>query len=181
MKPLLAAILSLAVASTCLAAELRGKVVAVVDGDTIDVLDETNATHRIRLNAIDAPEKGQAFGTKSREALADKIAGQSVLIEWIKRDRYGRTLGTVTFDGRDINAEMIQDGWAWHYREYSKSKSLQACEDAAREKRCGLWAGVGADSPVAPWEWRKAKKKVNQSSDAPAVFPVQPVLRLRWS
>lgn len=167
MKPILAALL---LVSSVNAAELRGKVVKVSDGDTITVLDSGNVQHKIRLNAIDAPESKQAFGSKSREALADKIAGKTVAVEWAKRDRYGRILGTVRIDGRDINHEMIADGWAWHYRTYSKSKTLQAAEDAAREQNCGLWAGVGADAPVAPWEWRKAKR-INRSSVAPAGFP----------
>ncbi|MCE9533787.1 MAG: thermonuclease family protein [Planctomycetes bacterium] len=74
-----------------------GKVVGISDGDTITVLvDKT--THKIRLNGIDAPESGQVFGTKSKQALGDKVFGKEVKIEWNERDRYGRIIGEVFID-----------------------------------------------------------------------------------
>lgn len=156
MRPVLTALLTLTLLSNTHATELRGKVVKASDGDTVTVLDADNVQHKVRLNAIDAPEKGQAFGSKSRDALADKIAGQQVVVTWSKRDRYGRILGTVCIDDRDINAEMLSDGWAWHYREYSKSKTLQSLEDSARDAKRGLWADA---EPVPPWEWRRTRRK----------------------
>jgi endonuclease YncB( thermonuclease family) len=76
-------------------ADVSGRVVAVTDGDTIKVLDADNAEHKVRLTGIDAPEKGQPYGTASRNHLASMVAGKEVKVESIKSDRYGRVLGKV--------------------------------------------------------------------------------------
>ena len=72
---------------------LTGTVFKVVDGDTLHLLAGNNTRHKIRLAGIDAPERGQAFGTKSKEHLATLVAGERVDVEWSKRDRYKRSLG----------------------------------------------------------------------------------------
>ena len=136
--------------------ELRGKVVSVADGDTITVLDSENVQHKIRLQGIDAPEKKQAFGTKSKELLSDKVAGHEVVVTWKEKDRYGRILGEVMVGRRHINLEMVQDGMAWHYVQYSKSKELTAAETLARAAKRGLWADT---EPMPPWEFRKLERK----------------------
>ena len=58
-------------------------------------------------------------------------------------------------DGIDVNAMMVRSGFAWHYKAYNKSEELAAFEVAAREAKVELWAGVGDQVPVPPWEWRK--------------------------
>ncbi len=136
--------------------DLRGKVVSVADGDTITVLDSENVQHKIRLQGIDAPEKKQAFGTKSKEALSGKIADQEVVVTWKEKDRYGRILGEVMVGRRHINLEMVQDGMAWHYVQYSKSKELTAAETSARAAKRGLWADT---EPMPPWEFRKLQRE----------------------
>ena len=138
------------------AGELRGKVVSIADGDTITILDAEKVQHKIRLDGIDAPEKGQAFGTKSREALGRKVHERDVRIEWEKRDRYQRIIGKVYVDSRLINREMVSEGMAWRYVKYSKDPELIRAETEAREAKRGLWADK---SPVAPWEWRKTEKE----------------------
>lgn len=90
-----------------------GKVVGIADGDTFTVLlDKTQ--HRIRLNGIDSPETGQAFGTKAKQALADKVFGKEVKVVWTERDKYKRILGDIYLDDRWINKEMVGEGFAWH-------------------------------------------------------------------
>src|SRR6516162_9974120 len=84
-----------------------GKVVKIADGDTITVL-HNKTQHRIRLEGIDAPEKGQAYGAKARQTLADKIFGQKVRVDWTKRDCYGRIIGRVYLGERDISLEMVK-------------------------------------------------------------------------
>ncbi|MDQ3685443.1 MAG: thermonuclease family protein [Acidobacteriota bacterium] len=101
---------------------LAGKVVAIADGDTITVLDASNAQHRIRLTGIDAPESRQAFGTRSQQHLADLVFGNQVTIEYDKQDRYKRTLGKVIVGGRDANLEQIKAGMAWHYKYYENEQ-----------------------------------------------------------
>lgn len=81
---------------------LLGKVVKVIDGDTITVL-VNHQEMKIRLNAIDAPERGQDFGQKSKEALADLVFGKDVRIETHGKDRYGRTIGDVYVGGTFVN------------------------------------------------------------------------------
>src|SRR5690242_12545637 len=74
---------------------LTGRVVRIADGDTITVLDATNAQHRIRLQGIDAPESHQAFGTQSKKNLSNMIFDQEVTVEYEKTDQYGRIVGKI--------------------------------------------------------------------------------------
>jgi len=73
----------------------EGRVVAVADGDTLTVLDSNNLQHRIRVSGIDAPEKGQPFGDRSKQSLANAVMGKAVRVDWNKQDRYGRYVAKV--------------------------------------------------------------------------------------
>ena len=127
---------------------LSGKVVSVHDGDTITILTEKEQI-KIRLFGIDAPELKQAYGKKSKQFLSNLIAGQIVEVKENGNDRYGRTIGTISLNGEDINAQMVENGYAWAYRRFSKKYAPQESETKF-EKR-GLWR----DDPIPPWEWRK--------------------------
>lgn len=134
--------------------DITGECVAVSDGDTIKILvDEEQIT--VRLASIDAPEKKQPFGTKSREHLAKLVFRKECVVEVTGKDRYGRKIGKVRVNDVDINSRMVEDGFAWQYKQYNKSKELEQIERDAREAKRGLWADK---DPVAPWEWRKAQK-----------------------
>ena len=135
--------------------QLYLKVVGVHDGDTITGLDEDQKQFKIRLDAIDAPELGMAFGQASRKALSEKVLGKQVEVIVKTKDRYGRTVGHVLLDKRDVNLEMIEEGMAWHYTHYDHNKRLAEAEQEARGDRIGLWSDP---NPVSPWDWRKAKK-----------------------
>ncbi len=136
---------------------LTGHVVKVTDGDTITVLDVSKTQHKIRLAGIDAPEKKQAYGEASRKHLASLVAGQTVTVNWTKRDKYRRIVGVVIFNNLDVNLEQIRNGYAWHYKEYEREQSpadrkvYADAELEARTKRVGLWQDK---NPVPPWEWR---------------------------
>jgi endonuclease YncB( thermonuclease family) len=137
--------------------ELVGKVVHVADGDTLTVLDARKTEHRIRLHGIDAPEKRQAFGTKAKEALAAKVHDQTVQVRWHEKDRYGRIVGDVYLGNRNINVEMVREGFAWWYRSYApKSQVLEEAEAAAKQERRGLWHDR---TPEPPWEFRKKERE----------------------
>jgi micrococcal nuclease len=155
----LAAVALLIAATPALAAkphyEIAGEVVAIADGDTLTILDESRTQHKIRLAGIDAPEKAQAFGTKSRENLAAKVFRQTVRIEVIDVDRYHREVGRIYLADRFINMEMVRDGFAWRYVQYDKPGEFTDAEADAREHRRGLWADA---DPIPPWQWRKAKR-----------------------
>ncbi|MBX9872071.1 MAG: thermonuclease family protein [Burkholderiaceae bacterium] len=145
----------------CQADLISGRVVSVADGDTITVLDGSNVQHKIRLAGIDAPEKSQAFGQRSRESLAELVAKRAVIIETNKQDRYGRYVGKVLVDGQDMNVEQIRRGLAWFYRQYEQELSdsdrqrYDRAESDARESRRGLWADI---KPVAPWDFRAKER-----------------------
>ena len=148
-----------AAASAFATETLNGRVVKVADGDTITVLDAANVQHRIRLDKIDAPEKGQPFGEAARKHLAAFVAGKDVEIEWTKKDKYGRILGTVwaMLPVRiDVNLQMVNDGFAWHYKHFDDTQSYSAAEATAREDRRGLWQDP---APTPPYAFRKAKKR----------------------
>jgi endonuclease YncB( thermonuclease family) len=153
----------LAVASSAFAAkphyEISGKVVKIADGDTLTILDSANAQHKIRLAGIDAPEKGQPFGTKARENLADKVFGQTVRVEVIDVDRYKREVGRIYLGERFVNMEMVRDGFAWRYVQYDRTGEFTAAEADAREHRRGLWADP---NPMPPSEWRRAKRQASR-------------------
>ena len=134
--------------------ELIGKVVKVSDGDTVTILTSDKTQHKIRLNDIDAPEKKQAFGNKSKDNLAKYIAGKTVTVKYQKKDKYKRVLGTIYYNNKDINLQQVKDGYAWVYKKYSNNQTYYKAEKLARDKRVGLWIDK---NPLEPWEFRKKK------------------------
>ena len=140
--------------SAVLGEDFQGKVIGIIDGDTVDVLVQKE-TRRIRLYAIDAPEKGQAFGSRAREATGRLVFGRTVTVVGHGRDRYGRTLGDIFLpDGSMLNERLVDQGWAWHYTRYSKNLRLAQLEEGARRTRRGLWADR---QPIPPWEFRQMR------------------------
>lgn len=136
-------------------ADFSGKVIGVLDGDTVDVLVDDRPV-RVRLSEIDAPEKRQAFGTRSRQALSAMVFGQIVTVQGQGLDWRGkRTVGRIVFEGRDVNRAMVAAGMAWVYPQYVKDRSLYAVEADARGAERGLWADK---EPIPPWQWRSAKR-----------------------
>ena len=139
------------------AAEIRDRVIAVSDGDTITVLDEMDqGKFKIRLDKIDAPEKKQAFGSKSKQFLSSLISGKQVSIRYKAVDRCGRILGVVYCDGIEINLVMVQTGYAWHYSYYDQTPAYIQAEKQARADKKGLWADP---NPINPYQFRKSQKK----------------------
>lgn len=155
------ALAGLLCASHASANTLSGKVVAVLDGDTITVLHENQQT-RVRIAGIDAPEKRQAFGQRSKQSMSDCAFGKEVEIDWKKLDRYGRTIGKVVADGVDCGLRQIELGMAWHYKAYAKEQSREdreayaSAEEKAKSERRGLWSDT---APAPPWEFRHPTSK----------------------
>ena len=149
---------TLLLATSLHAAEIQGTVVAVSDGDTITVLTPAKKQHKIRLLGIDAPEKEQPFGRKSKFSLSDMVYLKEVTVQTDKQDRYKRDLGKVMLGEKDINLEQIKAGMAWHYKQYQRDqtpddrKLYAEAEVAAKAKKLGLWSGKQA---VPPWEFRR--------------------------
>ena len=148
---------------------LSGRVVKVVDGDTIYVLDDAFTEHKIRLAGIDAPERNQPYGLASRKHLGTLIGGKTVTIEYSKHDRYGRIVGKVVINGVDTCLEQIKAGLAWHYKKYENEqvpedrKKYAQAEDQARTERIGLWRD---NNPRPPWEFRRLyRSRASQERD----------------
>jgi endonuclease YncB( thermonuclease family) len=140
-------------------ADFTGKVVKISDGDTITVLDHYKVQHRVRLTGIDAPERKQAFGSRSRQSLGKLVFSKTVTVKTNKRDRYGRVLGKVLINGIDVNKEQIRRGMAWHgyLRDQAVADRISYAdtEKDARKKQRGLWVNPNS---LPPWKWRKLKK-----------------------
>jgi endonuclease YncB( thermonuclease family) len=133
---------------------ITGTVVAIHDGDTLSVL-AAGRTVRVRLACIDAPEQGQAFGTRARQQLAEEAMRRTVRVEVVDHDSYGRAVGRVWVDGRLVNLELVRAGLAWHYTYHCPGdRALAAAEQEARAARRGLWA---ERDPLPPWQWRRRR------------------------
>jgi endonuclease YncB( thermonuclease family) len=144
-----------------------GRVVGVADGDTLTVLDALKHQHKIRLSGIDAPEGGQAFGNRSKEALSNCAFGKQATVDADKSDRYGRSIGKVVVNGVDCNLRQIELGLAWHFVKYAgerpptESKAYAAAEVAARAAKRGLWIDAYA---MPPWAWRDGGQQAHAAA-----------------
>ena len=160
--------LSAVVALSVNSETITGHVVSVADGDTITVLDGDKVQHKIRLAGIDAPERKQAFGNRSKESLSELAYDKTVTIETDKRDKYGRQVGKVLVNGQDVNLVQVERGMAWFYRQYQREQSpndrrlYESAEDAAKADKRGLWHDAG---PVPPWEFRHTKTKQGEKNE----------------
>ncbi len=142
----------LLLALPAVAAELSGIVTEVHDGDSLTLVSG-QATYRIRLNDIDAPELRQERGKDSRLSLVEICGTKQATAEVKGKDRYGRTLAVITCGGVNANAEQVRLGWAWVYVRYApKDSFLHGFQQEARRARKGLWADAEA---IPPWEWRR--------------------------
>lgn len=129
--------------------DIVGKVTSVIDGDTLKISETV-----IRLEGIDAPERKQPFGGEARRWLDRSVCLKTVRVVVTGKDRYGRTLGIVHVGDRNMNEELVQMGFAWHYKKHSKDKRLAELEVEARNAKSGLWSD---EKQIPPWEWRKRK------------------------
>ncbi|HEX8547955.1 MAG TPA: thermonuclease family protein [Cytophagaceae bacterium] len=128
-----------------------GRVIRVLDGDTIEVLTDDKKTVRIRLNGIDCPEKNQDFGNVAKEFTSKMVFGKEVEVDSIGTDRYGRTIANIICGSINLNQELVKNGLAWHYVKYSKDQVLAKLEVEARDAKLGLWS---MPNPIAPWDFR---------------------------
>jgi endonuclease YncB( thermonuclease family) len=136
--------------------DYKVRVIGISDGDTFKGLTDKNEQIKFRIYAIDAPEKKQAFGNRSKQYLSGLIFNKTAGIKYQTTDQYGRQVVWVyTPDGKDVSAEMLKAGMAWHYKRYDATPEYAAYEIEAQKSRLGLWADK---HPVAPWDFRKQKK-----------------------
>jgi endonuclease YncB( thermonuclease family) len=145
---------------TAWAHEFAGRIVGVIDGDTVDLVTASKDLIRVRLSGIDAPEKGQPFGQAAKKTLSDLVYDRDALVAGTKRDRYGRLVGKVVVAGNDANLQMVASGLAWHFKRYEREQpeadrvAYANAEVTARAGHLGLWSDR---NPVAPWDYRAPK------------------------
>lgn len=153
---------------------ISGVAVKISDGDTFQLRDILGTKVKVRLYGIDAPEtekrnkrtgliskEGQPFGEEASDALRDKIFLQPVRIEVMAIDRHKRLVALVKNQGRDINMELVAEGYAWAYRKYLTSPYASdyiGLEEQARKQRRGLWQ---QNNPLPPWDFRKLQRERN--------------------
>lgn len=131
------------------------RVVGVIDGDTITVMLNGHG-EKVRLHGVDAPEKAQPFGQRAKQFVSDLAFGKDVTVRPMTKDRYGRMVAEVILpDGKSLNQELVRQGMAWWYRQYSTDEALRELEEKARADKLGLWSD---QSPTPPWEFRKGKR-----------------------
>jgi micrococcal nuclease len=148
-KSYLALVLILLFLSPGLSWAWSGKVVGVIDGDSITVLHD-GRQEKIRLWGIDRPEKHQDFGTKAKQATSALVFAKVVKVEPVTTDRYSRTVAFVRVGNTLVNEQLIRQGFAWVFTRYCDRPICQgwkAPEEEARKARRGLWS---MPKPVAP-------------------------------
>lgn len=154
--------------------EFSGKVSSVTEGDMLQLLRDKE-TVTIRLEGIDAPEKNQSFGDKAKMALTTMVSGKTVVIRKTSADKYGRIIGYLMVDGVEVNAKLVEDGMAWHFKKYNDEKRLADLELQARQAKRGLWSEA---NPLPPWDYRALPKtpgKPNPTgTDTSATKPENP-------
>ncbi len=142
---------------------LQGTVVRVSDGDTMDVRIGDGSLVRVRLYGVDAPELSQTFGGEARRYAAATVLKRNVQVHQKDIDKYGRLVGQIFVDGRDLGLELLQAGMVWWYRQYCDDPLYGQAQDSAQQQRRGLWGAPGGD-PQAPWEYRRAHPRRTKNS-----------------
>ena len=111
------------------------KLVGITVGDTVTVLVNGHDQIHMRIMGIDAPEKKQAFGQRSKQAMSDCAFGKQTQVEWSKKNRYGRTVGKVSVDDVDCGLRQIELGLAWHYKAYKREQQPEIESPMRRQRR----------------------------------------------
>lgn len=127
------------------------RVLRILDGDTVVVVGRDSIELTLRLAGVDAPETNQPFGPEAADFLRALLSDQTIHLDNVKREKFGRILAHAYLGSRWVDLEIVRQGWAWVYRD-ADSRVLREAESKARADKAGLWS---SDSPIPPWEWRK--------------------------
>lgn len=156
---------------------LSGTVAGIADGDTFTLRTGSSGEIRVRLNQIDAPEKGQAWSQNSKRQLGTLLEAGPVRVKVEGKDRYGRTLGRVYAGKVDVNLEMVEAGCAWAYTKYMRDGSFKSAEIRARDAGRGLWS-MPARQTTAPWTYRAERRDAGSPQQTTPIqrAPIQTAL-----
>ncbi|HRP89207.1 MAG TPA: thermonuclease family protein [Edaphocola sp.] len=133
----------------------KGKSIKVDDGDTFVFLSKSNRKFAIRIDGIDAPEKGMSYARRSKQYLAELLKDKEISVRILDIDQYGRYVGRIIVERHDVSELMIASGYAWQYRKYNKDSILRNLETKARNQKSGLWKEA---NPLAPWVVRAYRR-----------------------
>jgi endonuclease YncB( thermonuclease family) len=116
--------------------EITAVVEKVVDGDTI-VLDNGE---KIRFLGINTPEKGEFYKEEAMK-FTSQIENQTVRVEITEKDKYGRSLGYVFYNGKLLNEELLRNGFAslFVYTPDKYFDRLRKAEKEAIDSEVGIW------------------------------------------
>lgn len=142
--------------SSCAKPQHSCFVVGISDGDTLTCLTPNKKSIKVRLAEIDAPEKGQPYGNKAKQALSSMVYKRQVRLDITGQDRYKRTIATVYENNLNINLAMVKQGMAWAYNQYLHHPIYLQAQEEAKAQKLGLWRD---NSPIPPHEWRKLERK----------------------
>ena len=124
---------------------LSGTIISVADGDTVRArLDSSSRTLTIRLEGIDAPERGEPFSTQARNAIRVMLFNRKVQLKVTDVDRYDRLVARIVLDGRDSSLELVQAGLACHFTRFANDPLLAKAQLSARTAGRGFWAAASA-------------------------------------
>jgi micrococcal nuclease len=139
---------------------ISGKVVTVIDGNTLEVTTTENETYKILLFGIDSPELGQEYGEKAKRFLEKLILEKNISVEIKGKDRLGNRLGTILIDSKDLRIELLEEGLAWT-AERQPLEDLETVKEKARVKKKGLWKET---EPTPPWIYRRQQTMLQPKS-----------------
>jgi len=144
---------------------VTGTITKITDGDTVHLTTPEQTKLKVRLYGIDAPETdkinnhtgriskpGQPYGEESMNALANKIMDKKVKVDILDIDKYRRMVGMIYLDNRNINLEMIREGYAEAFIEYLKEpykSEFLKVEREARTAKKGIWSLPAYERPRA--------------------------------
>lgn len=139
---------------------LSGKVVTVIDGNTVEVLANDNETYKIMLHGIDCPELNQEYGDAAKRYLERLLDGREVTMEVVGKNRYGVRQAIIMIEDLDPRFELLKAGLAWT-SETNPIPELEAVKEKARDKGKGLWK---EDDPTPPWIYRRQQTRLQFKS-----------------
>jgi endonuclease YncB( thermonuclease family) len=131
--------------------QITGKVVTVIDGNTVEVQTADQEIYKILLVGIDSPELGQEYGEQAKDYLQELLLNKSVVVQLKGKDRLGNRMGVIIVGQNDARAELVKKGLAWTL-ESNSNPALEGQKESARHLGKGLWSKA---NPTPPWEYRK--------------------------
>lgn len=128
----------------------EGKVIRVIEGDVL-LFQTTDSTFTVRLYGVDAPDIGQIFSTETIKYLEDYLWADARITMKKNFNQDGINV-TLSIRDKNINKELVKNGYAWYDRIHCVDADLARSEEQARDKKLGLWINK---NPVPPWEFRQ--------------------------